>query len=182
MLGLKKGEVLLYDHDIAWEKIAAQSITFLKTIFGETAIDIQHVGSTAIKSIKAKPILDIVVGVNDFASVKTLQPVLADAGLVHRPNNDQPDYMMYVIGDMEKEIRTHHIHVVPYEGEEWRNQLNFRDYLNAKEAVAKEYESLKMLLMKQNKNNRSNYTQSKQDFILRVFKDAEKWRIDIQSV
>jgi len=66
--------------------------------------------------------------------------------------------------------------VVPYEGKEWKKQLNFRDYLNARADVAKEYEALKLYLMAHNQHNRSYYTQSKQAFIWRVFEEAEKWR------
>ena len=176
MLGLKKGTVQLCDHSEEWELIAAQSVDFLKDIFGDTALDIQHTGSTAIKSIMAKPIIDIVVGVRDFDGVRSRLPALAEAGVVHRPSNDEYDYMMFVIGDMENEIRTHHIHVVPHEGEEWTNQMNFRDYLNARADVSKKYEALKLHLMELNKNDRDSYTQGKQDFFLRTFKDAEKWR------
>ncbi|MCL2461229.1 MAG: GrpB family protein [Defluviitaleaceae bacterium] len=176
MIGLARGKVELCVHEPAWEDNAARTIIFLKDIFGETAVDIQHAGSTAIKLIMAKPIIDIVAGVNDFGKAKALLPLLAEAGVVHRPQNDLPEYMMFVMGDLEKGIRTHHIHVVPFEGEEWINQLNFRDYLSARPQRAKEYEALKIDLMKRYSDNRPMYTGGKQSFINGIFTEAAEWR------
>lgn len=147
MLGLVRGKVELYNHNEEWVEIAKLTIAFLKEVFGDVVVDIQHIGSTSIKNIKAKPIIDIVVGVNDLAKVKSLLLKLSDAGIIHRPNNDLPDYMMFIIGDLEKEIRTHHIHVVPFNGEEWNNQLNFRDYMNAHLDEARRYEDIKIELL-----------------------------------
>ena len=62
MLGLKKGTVKLESHKKDWEKNASDIITLLWSILNHAAVDIQHVGSTAIRKIHAKPIIDIVVG------------------------------------------------------------------------------------------------------------------------
>ena len=176
ILGLPKGQVELYDHDPVWIENASETILFLSEKFGNTVVDIQHIGSTAIRHIKAKPIIDIVVGVTDFGNVKDRLHLLDEAGIIHRPNNDQSDYMMFIIGDLVSTIRTHHIHVVPYNGEEWVNQLNFRDYMNEHPDEAKKYEELKLNLCNSNSNNRSVYTSSKQAFIEDVFTKAAKWR------
>jgi GrpB-like predicted nucleotidyltransferase (UPF0157 family) len=60
-IGLKSGTVELSDHKKSWRKNAFETIKCLKNIFGEISLDIQHIGSTSIKNIKAKPIIDIVV-------------------------------------------------------------------------------------------------------------------------
>ena len=65
-LGLKGGTVQLEPHDKLWDEIAVQTIRTLKSILGDDFIDIQYIGSTAIPAIKAKPIIDIAVGVTDF--------------------------------------------------------------------------------------------------------------------
>lgn len=65
-LRLKRGTVQLVPHDKYLDKTPTQTIETLKSILGDDAIDIQHIGSTAIPAIKAKPIIDIVVGVTDF--------------------------------------------------------------------------------------------------------------------
>ena len=66
MIGLKSGTVKLVQHQEEWHENAENVISVLKQLLGDTALDIQHVGSTAICSIHAKPIIDIVVGVTDF--------------------------------------------------------------------------------------------------------------------
>ena len=68
-LGLKRGTVQLEPHDKQWDEAAIQTIKKLKSILGDDAVDIQHIGSTAIPAIKAKPIIDIAVGVTDFDKV-----------------------------------------------------------------------------------------------------------------
>ena len=68
-LGLKRGTVQLEPHDKQWDDVAVQTIKTLKSILGDDAIDIQHIGSTAIPAIKAKPIIDIAVGVTDFEKI-----------------------------------------------------------------------------------------------------------------
>ena len=69
ILGLKGASVELVDHDPAWGTLAAQDIEELWNIFGLTAKDIQHVGSIAIHGIKAKPIIDIAIGVQNFEDI-----------------------------------------------------------------------------------------------------------------
>lgn len=111
-------------------------------ILGEDAIDIQHIGSTAIPAIKAKPIIDIVVGVTDFDRIKSYKEQLQKEGIFYR-GSDVEYQLLYVMGDMENDMRTHHIHVVKWNGIAWRNYLYFRDYLNSNENIALRYQKLK---------------------------------------
>ena len=130
MLGLKRGTVELIPHQTVWEEDAAKTILLLKSILNDAAIDIQHVGSTAIKNICAKPIIDIAVGVNSFNSIKPYIGLLEENGIIFR-KEDVERQLLFVIGDFEKDIRTHHIHFVEWDSAEWNNYINFRDYLNA---------------------------------------------------
>lgn len=72
----------------------------LKSILGDDAIDIQHIGSTAIPAIKAKPIIDIVVGVTDFDKVMLHNEQLRQVGIFYR-GSDVECQLLYVMGDME---------------------------------------------------------------------------------
>ena len=112
-LGLKRGTVQLEPHDKQWEEIAVQTIKTLKSILGNDAIDIQHIGSTAIPAIKAKPIIDIVVGVTDFDRIMSHNEQLQKKGILYR-GSDVENQHLYVIGDIEKGTRTHHIHIVKW--------------------------------------------------------------------
>jgi GrpB-like predicted nucleotidyltransferase (UPF0157 family) len=163
-LGLKRGTVHLEPHDKQWDEIAAQTIKTLKSILGDDAIDIQHIGSTAIPAIKAKPIIDIVVGTTDFERIMSHNEQLENEGIFYR-GSDVEHQVLYVIGDMEKDIRTHHIHVVKWNGTEWKNYIHFRDYLNANENMALQYQKLKEELESKYADDRVTYTNGKQDMI-----------------
>jgi|GEM_PF-212645 len=175
MIGLKRGLVELHAHEQGWEENAALTIEKLKYIFGKAAVDIQHVGSTAIKSISAKPVIDIAVAVNSFDDVHSLVPALEKEGFYLRQHAAEND-MLFVCGDFEADTRTHHIHVVTAGSKEWQDYINFRDYLNNCRDAAKEYERIKHALMQENKNDRVAYTEGKAEFIRKALRDALTWR------
>ena len=179
-LGLKRGTVALVPHEAAWEAEAARIIENLKGILGDTAVDIQHVGSTAIPAICAKPIVDIAVAVRSFADINAMQAELEARGFYRRSWNDE-DQELFACGsyyDGTGDKQTHFIHVVLDDGTEWRNYLNFRDYLNAFPAEAKAYEALKLSLAAVNPEDagREKYTSGKHDFVREMLRKAEAWR------
>ena len=142
MLGLKRGTVELFPHNPNWKDAAAKTIVLLKSLLNDVAIDIQHVGSTSIQKICAKPIIDIAVGVNTLDDIKPYIGLLGENGIIFR-KEDVKEQLLFVIGDFEKEIRTHHIHIVEWNSVAWNNYINFRDYLNTFPEYAKEYYDLK---------------------------------------
>lgn len=135
-----------------------------KSILGDDAIDIQHIGSTAIPAIKAKPIIDIVVGVTDFDKVMLHNEQLRQVGIFYR-GSDVERQFLYVMGDMENDTRTHHIHIVKWNGTEWKNYIHFRDYLNDNENMALQYQKVKEELESKYADDRVAYTNGKQDMI-----------------
>ena len=157
-LGLKRGTVQLEPHDKQWDEAAIQTIKNLKSILGDDAVDIQHIGSTAIPAIKAKPIIDIAVGVTDFEKIMSYNEQFYRG-------SDVENQILYVMGDMEKDIRTHHIHVVKWNGTEWRNYIHFRDYLNDNENMALQYQKVKEELESKYADNRGLYTKGKKEII-----------------
>lgn len=175
MIGLLRGTVRLCPHDPEWEPAAAQVIRQLREIFGSAAEDIQHIGSTAIPTISAKPILDIAVAVQSFESVVPLLPALEARGFFYRPQCDSVGQMLLVCGDFTADTRTHHIHVVKFGGMEWRNYLNFRDYLNAFPQKAREYDRLKRALARRFPEDREAYTAGKAEYIRQILRDAAVW-------
>ena len=178
MIGLKRGTVELLPHNPLWEDVAAETIKKLKSLLQDVAIDIQHVGSTSIQNICAKPIIDIAVGVNTLDSIKPYIEQLEKNGIIFR-KEDVKEQLLFVIGDFEKEFRTHHIHVVEWNSIAWNNYINFRDYLNAFPEYAKEYDELKKKLALEFANNRGNYTAGKQEFIDRILKQAHLWKVSM---
>ena len=96
-LGLKRGCVKLMPHQEEWHAIAQDTIKILLDILGGSAVDIQHIGSTAIKNIEAKPIIDIAVGVRRFEDIEPYITVLEENGIIFR--GDDNDGQLFVIGD-----------------------------------------------------------------------------------
>lgn len=172
MIGLKQGVVELCEHEVGWEEQAKETIKTLKKIFGHTANDVQHVGSTSIPHIKAKPIIDIAIAVHDFDDVKALFPKLEIAGFIHRPENDTPWQIFFLCNGQTTDTTTHHIHVVKSNSKEWQDYLNFRNYLNSHPSKAKDYENIKLQLMNQYKHDRLGYTNGKAEFIQDVLRQA----------
>ncbi len=171
MLGLKRGTVELFPHEKAWEENAAETIERLKAIFGDAAADIQHVGSTSVAGIMAKPIIDIAVGIKGLDMLTPLVPALANAGFI-RSKQDVPGDILFIVPGEEENTRTHHIHVVEYGGEKWNDYLAFRDYLNGSCDAAREYEALKLRLKDEFPDDRTAYTAGKADFIQKALRRA----------
>lgn len=94
----------------------------LKSILGDDAVDIQHIGSTAIPAIKAKPIIDIVVGVTDFEKIMSYNEQLQKEGIFYR-GSDVEDQILYVMGDMER-ISGHTIFIL-WNGTELSGKIIF---------------------------------------------------------
>ncbi|MEE1185657.1 MAG: GrpB family protein [Acutalibacteraceae bacterium] len=177
MIGLKRGTVKLCEHEKEWEIEAQNTIFRLKKILGNVANDIQHVGSTAIPSIKAKPIIDIAVAVDDFNDVIALEKELKDEGFYYRPQSDLRGQLLFASGSLYEgtgDLQTHFIHVVRTNSMDWINYINFRDYLNSTPTVAKEYEELKVSLAMQAPidSGREKYLKGKHDFIVYTLRKA----------
>ena len=174
---MKRGTVYLEPHQSEWERSAEETIRTLKNILGSVAVDIQHIGSTSIKTISAKPIIDIAVAVNDYELILSKRDVLEKANIVFR-FDERPDQLLFVMGDFEKDTRSHHIHVVLFGSDEWNNYINFRDYLNSNIKAAREYKTTKLRLAEQYPDDRIAYTDGKKDIIDRLLAEARVWKIE----
>ena len=174
-IGLKKDTVKLEDHQEAWDVEGANACKKLKDILGDDIVDAQHVGSTSIRWICAKPIIDIAVAVRDFQDIMKHNEELAENGIVYR-RQDVPGQHLYRCGDLENDIVTHFIHVVISDSEDWHNYINFRDYLNAHPDDAKVYERLKQDLCSKYPDDRNSYVDGKKELVAELLAKAKRWR------
>ena len=173
ILGLRRGTVLVEPHNTEWEVIAAETISKLHSVLQDVLVDAQHIGSTAIKSICAKPIIDIVAGVSGFDELLSKNSILEENGFIFR-GQDHPMQYLYVCG--KNDIRTHHIHAVIYDSKEWNDYVDVRDYLNCHKEDAEAYSKLKELLAKEYSEDRETYTASKSKLIGEIIAKARCWR------
>jgi GrpB-like predicted nucleotidyltransferase (UPF0157 family) len=135
----------------------------LLKIMGEKVVDIRHIGSTSIVGMPAKPILDILVGVQTLAAV---EPFAKDLNLIDyedRGNGDEPGRRYFVKCAEEK--RTHHLNFCELNGFFWTRHVLFRDYLEKHPDAAKQYSILKQALAERFPTDRNAYTTGKAKFV-----------------
>ena len=173
VIGLKRGTVEIVPCQPEWTAMAGRIVERLKGIFGDAALDIQHVGSTAVPGIRAKPILDIAVGLADFDRLVPVIPAL-EANRFQEAKNRFSSDRLYVLQD-KKQVRTCQIHVLIYNSPQWRNYVDFRDYLQAFPDKAKEYEALKARLAEGCGNVQTAYTDGKHDYMEAALAKARAW-------
>jgi GrpB-like predicted nucleotidyltransferase (UPF0157 family) len=164
VLGLPKGTVRLLEHTPQWTQLYLEEEKQIRTAIGHLIIDIQHVGSTAIPGIKAKPVLDMLVGVRQLGEALLCQAPLEAIGYDYIANAGLANDHVFGKGV----ARTHFLHLVEYMSGEWTNPLRFRDRLRTDAELAKQYERLKEELEERFGNNPAEYTKAKLGFIRAV--------------
>jgi len=161
VLGLPKGEVFLVPWTENWEREFKLEKERIKNKIGDFAIAIHHIGSTAVKHLSAKPIIDIAVEIREFHYGELCISPLEEIGYSYKGIYILPDRHYFNKG----EPRTHQIHMYPSGNKYLLQQLKFRDYLRNHDEVRIEYEQFKLKLSKLNKNKKHQYAESKTDFI-----------------
>jgi GrpB-like predicted nucleotidyltransferase (UPF0157 family) len=137
---------------------------------------LEHVGSTAVPGLGAKPIIDMLLGVGRLAEVEARLPALEALGYEYVPRFESrlPERRFFV--GVAPRGRTHHLHGVEIGGSFWQRQLLFRDCLRSEPETAAAYERLKRDLARRHADDRETYTEAKADFIEAVLERASAGR------
>lgn len=167
--GLNPGELRLDSVGPEWALRFLAERDRISAALGPAALDIQHVGSTAIPGILAKPILDIAVAIQAFESGHTLVPLLVAIGYQYRGENGIPRRHYFVRGTPK---RTHHLHVFEQHSLAWEQHLRFRDRLLESPAAAARYSELKLAIVADSDGNRDLYQNLKSSFIAATQRSA----------
>ncbi len=158
--------IRLSGYDSNWPARFEEERAALTDAIGEWVVGgIDHIGSTAVPGLEAKPIIDILVGVRDLKGSRACFEPLARLGYVYAPY--LPDEMHWFCKPHPSR-RTHHLHLVPVGSKRYRDELTFRDLLRADARLADEYLKLKRALAGRFANDREAYTGAKSDFIRRA--------------
>lgn len=169
MLGLNKDVVALTKHEEGWQALFVQEKALLETLLGDLAVDIQHIGSTAIRGIAAKPLLDVLIGVRSLDDVARFDlHALKDADIYRLKAEVEGKVVFAKFSDLHELTKTHVYHVVEHGGEWWKAHTSFRDYLNDHPDVAKAYESLKRELARKYPHNERQNSDAKKSFVDRI--------------
>jgi len=166
-LGLKRYTVRLVDHDPSWPAIGAGECDAILRAGGRLVVEAQHVGSTAVPDLPAKPILDIAAAVRALDLVPALIERLTEIGYSYRGDGGHDGGHLFV-REPQPDIRTVHVHVVEEGGAQWRDYLLFRDALRGNSTVRKQYAELKRRLAVKFQQDRKSYTAAKDEFIQEV--------------
>ena len=169
MIGLEKGIVRVENYDPRWPLYFAEEKERLVKAAGAIPVSVEHVGSTAIKGMCAKPIIDILIGLEHFNQGFELVPPFEDIGYEFKGENGIPERHFFALGNP----RTHHLHVVEKKSEFWIEHLLFRNRLSKNDFERQQYEELKRKLAIEYLTDREKYTDSKADFIKQVIRRAE---------
>jgi GrpB-like predicted nucleotidyltransferase (UPF0157 family) len=164
MIGLERGTVCVVHSDDGWPAAFAQERRCLCKRIGHLVLDIQHVGSTAVPGLAAKPIIDIAVAIASAADVQCCRPLLVEVGYIDRGDRGREGGYVFV-KERAPEVRSHHLHMVTIDDPQWVNYLRFRDRLRADTALRTEYASLKRELQGRFAWDRQGYTKAKGAFI-----------------
>ena len=166
-------EVELVPHNPEWSLQADQEISRLLEGLSVPIIGIYHIGSTSVPGIKAKPILDFVMEVDNQEAVVSSIAEFESLGYQSKGEFGIPGRQFFT-RDTDGE-RTHHLHVFQKGHPDIERHTVFRDYLRANPEAAREYEKLKEKLAKRFPKQSGNYTEAKSDFILSMDEVARYW-------
>jgi len=142
-------------------------------LIGDVLLEIEHIGSTAVPEVGAKPIIDIMVAVRDLADAEQCIEPLQRIGYEHVPeyNDIIPERRYFHKGPPEG--RTHHLHMVELRSDFWEKHILFRDFLRTHPEEAQEYHRLKNEFSAKYGRDRDGYTEAKTSFIESVIAKAQ---------
>ena len=161
-------EVHLSDYQDTWPSQYAQVAAELRSAITHPGIVVEHIGSTAVPGLCAKPVLDVLLGGAALDEVQSSVAALASLGFVYRPEYELqiPDRRYFVRA--EGVTPRVHLHAVVLGGTLWRQHLEFRDALRGNENITQAYAGLKRHLAVLHASDKAAYTEAKAPFIKRV--------------
>ena len=165
-------EIVSYRAD--WPRVFEAERTALAGIFPPSAFRIEHVGSTAVPGISAKPIIDILVGAGSLAEIEARIPAMEALGYQYVPEHEAVLPQRRFLGKPKVHPRRFHVHAVEIDNRFWAEHLLFRDALRADRGLAADYSALKIELAARFGDDREAYTDAKAPFIRAVLQNASK--------
>ncbi|MDQ0253553.1 GrpB-like predicted nucleotidyltransferase (UPF0157 family) [Evansella vedderi] len=167
---MRKVEVCAYNE--AWLIMFKEEENKLANIFEDELVALHHIGSTAVRGLQAKPIIDIMPVVRDIEKVDNYNQAMIEIGYEPRGENGIPKRRYFQKGG---DNRTHHVHIFQVGSEDITRHLAFREYLSTFPQVKKEYGELKQSLAQQFPYEIAAYIEGKDGFVKEMEQRALKW-------
>ena len=160
---MTQAPVILEEYDPSWPAEFEIERDSLMAIAGEwNHGSIEHIGSTAVQGMVAKPVIDIMFGVRSLKESKAAIEALVAHGYEYWPYKAE---VMHWFCKPSDAFRTHHLHLVPFESPLWKERIKFRDLLRSNSRLAEQYANLKRELAVSCKTDRERYTKLKWPFV-----------------
>ncbi|WP_163583384.1 GrpB family protein [Gracilibacillus saliphilus] len=171
---MTKPTVTIRDYNPKWVEKFTKERNRIIEVLGDKVVAIEHIGSTSIKGLAAKPIIDILVGIQKLEEIDQLVNPLKEIEYEYVLKPELKNRKFFRKGEWGK--GTSHLHICEYDSREWIEKLLFRDYLRLHPEAAQEYEVLKKSLASVYKHDRQTYTKKKEPFIKNIVERAKKER------
>ena len=172
--------MIIVEYNPEWPILFEEEKRRVLSIMGHMILAIEHVGSTAVPNLGAKPIIDMMAGVRRPADADQCIPLLQKIGYTSfTPEPENPDHY-YCCGKGLHSVG-YHLHLVRFKSPEWQKHLLFRDYLRGHQEIAQQYYELKKELAAKYHSKRGSYTKAKTSFIESVIAKATKYRLKIEE-
>lgn len=170
-IGLKRGTVKVVPYQRNWTTEFEKEKARITKACADKIVAVEHIGSTSVLGLVAKPIIDIAIGLRRLKDAKQLLPALKKLGY-HFYKDFQRQRLFVAKGPDEK--HTHYLHVMRYGGVKWSTDQLFRNYLRSHPNEVKCYSKLKEKLAKLHTNDRDAYSKEKDAFIKSIITKAKK--------
>lgn len=164
----KKQPVIIVPFDPKWPAAYQEEAARIWSVVGDSLTSLEHIGSTSVPGLAAKPIIDMLAGLKSLEDTPALVAGLIPIGYVYEPEREEaiPDRRYF--SKMKKGQLGYHLHMVEPSTEFYIRHVAFRDYLRAHPDAAAEYAALKIKLSKQYRSDREGYTNAKTAFIKEI--------------
>jgi GrpB-like predicted nucleotidyltransferase (UPF0157 family) len=157
---------VVVDYDSSWPMQFTALRDSVAAAAGDVAVDIQHIGSTSVPGLAAKPHVDLAIGVRTMGEGRTIADALAEAGFA-LTNAEIPDWSIFVREVDGVDLA--HLHMVPHDGWRWHRYVLFRDYLRSHDDARDRYGALKYALAVEYADDQVGYTFAKTEFVSEIY-------------
>lgn len=165
--------IVVVDYNFNWPILYEEEKQRLLDAIGEDVLDIQHIGSTSVPGLAAKPIIDMVASLRHFPPSASLISALEELGYHYQGELGVPGRHFFRRGSP----RSHHLHLVEPNSEVWQKQVLFRDFLRVHPESAQRYDTLKRELAVQYRCDRTAYVNAKAPLIAELIAAANEWKL-----
>ena len=177
--GVARGKLYFEEYTPSWAEAGRRAVLVLQGAIPQAA-EILHTGSTSVPGMYAKPLIDILVGLEEGAELSPSLPELSRLGLQDF-GEIIPGDRVFCLDDPDSGKRVLHVHIVPWRTESWYRYVDLADFLKADERARQAYIYLKKALLLRYEDRPMLYNPAKSQFLADLQADAKAWRANQET-